>query len=145
MRSQSIAFFTRNEQGISKFRIWLMRGLYALTFIGLAFQAWETLLYPEEPLRYLEGVAFSFWAAYATLMGLGVFFPLRMLPLIFLQLAYKAIWAIWVYLPMEAANMVTPHATSFYHICLTAIVLDVLVIPWYHVFKTYRLKLLKKD
>jgi len=41
--------------------------------------------------------------------------------------------------------MVTPHATSFYHICLTAIVLDVLVIPWYHVFKTYRPKLLKKD
>ena len=145
MKSQSIAFFTRNEQGISKFRIWLMRSLYALTFIGLAFQAWETLLYPEEPLRYLEGVAFSFWAAYATLMGLGGLFPFRLRPLIFLQLAYKAIWAIWVYLPMEAANMVTPQAASFYNICLTAIVLDVLVIPWHHVFKTYRPKLLKRE
>ncbi|MEM8764451.1 MAG: hypothetical protein AAGD88_11600 [Bacteroidota bacterium] len=145
MKSQQIAFLTRNEQGISKFRIWLMRGLYTLTFVGLAFQAWKTLLYPEEPLLYLEGVAFSFWAAYATLMGLGILFPLRMLPLIFLQLAYKGIWAIWVYLPMEAANMVTPQAASFYNICLTAVVLDVLVIPWRHVFKTYRPKLLKKE
>ncbi|MEL6305962.1 MAG: hypothetical protein AAFQ20_14395 [Bacteroidota bacterium] len=145
MKSQQIAFLTRNEQGISKFRIWLMQGLYALTFVGLAFQAWETLLYPEEPLHYLEGVAFSFWAAYATLMGLGILFPLRMLPLIFLQLVYKAIWAVCVYLPMEATNMVTPQAASFYNICLAAVVLDVLVIPWYHVFKTYRPKLLKRE
>ncbi|MEO1484281.1 MAG: hypothetical protein AAFU57_00950 [Bacteroidota bacterium] len=145
MKSHLTAFFTTNGKSISKFRIWLMRSLYALTFVGLAFQAWETLLYPEEPLSYLDGVAFSFWAAYATLMGVGVFFPLRMLPLIFLQLAYKAIWAIWVYLPMEAANLVTPQAASFYNICLTTAVLDVLVIPWYYVFKMSRSKIVKTE
>ncbi|SHG23391.1 hypothetical protein [Flagellimonas flava] len=120
-----------------KFRLWLMRGLYFLTFIGLAYETWEYLLFPTEPLDYLSGVAFSFWAAYATLMGIGIRYPLKMLPLIFLQLAYKAIWALTVYPPMKAAETLTPAGESFYSICITAVIIDILVIPWGYVFQAY--------
>jgi hypothetical protein len=127
----------RPSEQVSKFRLYLMRGLYLLTFIGLAFQTWETILFPSETLDYITGVAFSFWAAYATLMGLGIRYPIKMLPLLLLQLFYKATWALGVYLPMQAASQVTPEAESFFWICIVAVILDVIVIPWPYVFKNY--------
>ncbi len=122
---------------LSKFRLLLMRGLYLLTFIGLAFQAWETILFPTETLDYITGVAFAFWASYATLMGLGIRFPIKMLPLLLLQLFYKATWALGVYLPMKEASKLTSEADSFLWICIIAVILDLLVIPWPYVFKNY--------
>lgn len=126
-----------------RFRLALMRGLYLLTFVGLAFEAWEYLLFPPEPLDYITGVAFSFWAAYASLMFIGLRYPLKMLPLILLQLAYKAIWAATIYPPMKSTGTVTPEAESFYWICITAIIIDALVIPWQYVFRSYILPFLK--
>lgn len=126
-----------SSKKLSKLRLVLMRGLYLLTFIGLAFQAWEYILFPDEPLDYITGVAFSFWASYATLMGIGVRYPLKMLPLLFLQLAYKATWALGIYLPMKEASLVTPEAESFVWICIVAVILDIAVIPWKYVLNHY--------
>jgi len=116
-----------------------------LTFIGLAKQTWAEILYPDKPLDYITGVAFSFWASYATLMGLGVFYPVKMLPLIFLQLFYKAVWALGVYLPMKFAGLVTESAESFFTICIVAVILDVIIIPWPFLFKRYFRKPSKSD
>ncbi|WP_298790448.1 hypothetical protein [uncultured Allomuricauda sp.] len=137
MKSTAIDSTPQKPQRPPKFRLILMRALYLLTFVGLAFEAWEYLLYPEEPIDYITGVTFSFWATYATLMGLGVRYPIKMLPLLFLQLAYKATWALAVYLPMEAAGNVTPEAESFYQICIIAVIIDIIVIPWGYVFNNY--------
>ncbi|TAI49166.1 hypothetical protein [Flagellimonas allohymeniacidonis] len=123
--------------GVTPLRLFFMRGLYFITFIGLAFQSWEYLIFPGEPLDYITGVTFSFWATYATLMGLGIRYPLKMLPLLYLQLAYKATWAILVYFPLKSEGLLTPEASYFYSVCLTAIVLDVLIIPWSYTYKTY--------
>ncbi|MEM8846674.1 MAG: hypothetical protein AAGD17_06185 [Bacteroidota bacterium] len=123
--------------GVSPIKLFLMRGLYFITFVGLAFQSWNYLLSQNETIDYMTGVAFSFWAAYATLMGLGMFLPLRMLPLVFLQLAYKAIWVVWVYLPLKEQNSVTDVTTYFYQICLIAIALDILVIPWRYTYESF--------
>ena len=122
---------SQNSSGLSKIRLYLMRGLYLLTFIGLAKQAWTEILYPSEPLDYITGVAFSFWASYATLMGLGVFYPVKMLPLILLQLCYKAVWALGVYLPMQSTGTISESAESFFWICIVAVILDIIVIPWH--------------
>ena len=138
LKSEEVAIKTP-----SKFRLMLMRGLYLLTFIGLAFQAWEYLLFPEEQIDYITGVAFSFWATYATLMGLGVRYPVKMLPLLLLQLMYKATWVLTVYLPMKSSGSVTPVAESFYWICVTAVVLDSLVIPWGYFWNAYMRPFLK--
>jgi hypothetical protein len=45
----------------------------------------------------------SFWAALVTLSGLGLRYPLKMLPLLFMQLFYKSVWLIAVAFPLGAA------------------------------------------
>lgn len=137
MQSTSVTIDQALTTQPPRWRIWLMRALYFLTFIGLAFETWEYLLFPPEPIDYMTGVAFSFWAAYATLMGIGIRYPLKMLPLILLQLAYKSIWALTVYPPMKYSGTVTLDAESFFWVCITAVIIDTLVIPWGYFFKVY--------
>lgn len=122
---------------LSRLRLYLMRGLYFLTFIGLVFDNWSTILFPTEQMDTLTGVAISFWASYSLLMGLGLRYPIKMLPLLFLQLLYKSAWIIGTYLPATRTGVVDEDLTSFFWICMTAIVLDLLVIPWKFVFRSY--------
>lgn len=114
-----------------------MRALYLLTFISLAYENWYIIFFPQEQMDTLSGVAISFWASYSLLMGLGVRYPLKMLPLLLLQLFYKSAWIIGTYLPAQASGQLDPHLISFFWICVTAVIIDLAVIPWGYVFKNY--------
>ncbi|MEP1096329.1 MAG: hypothetical protein ABJG78_14530 [Cyclobacteriaceae bacterium] len=122
---------------VPKIRLYLMRALYLLTFISLTYDNWSTIFFPTEQLDTLSGVAISFWASYGLLMGLGVRYPLKMLPLILLQLFYKAGWLIGTYLPAKSADLLNEDLEAFYWICVTAVIVDTLVIPWGYVWRTY--------
>ena len=84
----------------------------------------------------MKGVAFSFWAALSALSILGLRYPLKMAPLLLLQMLYKSIWVIAVALPLWSA---------FRSIELTRImgmgaVVDLIVIPWPYVIANYMKK-----
>jgi hypothetical protein len=57
---------------VSRLRLYLMRSLYLLTFVGVGYSAWPEIINHEAAWDPLHGVAFSFWAAYSALMGLGL-------------------------------------------------------------------------
>jgi len=122
---------------VPKLRLYLMKGIYLLTFFGVGYQAWAEIINPSEPLGTIEGIVYSFWVAYATLMGLGLRYPLKMLPLLLLQLFYKTIWVLGVYFPLKAVSLLDSNAEGFLKVCLIAIALDLIVIPWQYVFRNY--------
>lgn len=132
-----------NTPQISTLRLSLMRGLYLLTFVGLSHEAWSTLLFPAEQLDTLTGVTYSFWASYATLMVIGVRYPIKMLPLILLQLFYKSAWLAGVYWPAYKANATDEDLESFFWVCVTAIILDIFIIPWRYFYFAYIKEFLK--
>ena len=76
---------------VSTIRTYALRVLYLLNFVGLGLIAWPRVVSPDKPLGLMDGVAFSFWAALSALMGLGLRYPLQMLPLLLLQLFYKVV------------------------------------------------------
>lgn len=123
--------------GIPKIRLYLMRGLYLLTFLSLTYENWSTIFFPTEQLDTLSGVAISFWASYGLLMGLGIRYPVKMVPLILLQLFYKAGWLIGTYLPARSAGVLNEDLEAFYWICVTAVIIDTIVIPWGYLWRTY--------
>lgn len=127
----------RSTRELPAWRLHLMRGLYLLTFVGLVFDSWSVIFYPEQPLDTLSGVAYSFWASYALLMGVGVRFPVKMIPLLFLQLIYKSAWIIGTFIPAKSAGLLNENLESFFWICVAAILLDLIVIPWSYVYSTY--------
>ena len=122
---------------VSTVRMYALRLLYLLNFVGLGSMVWPAVLFPDEPLGLMDGVAFSFWAAFSALMGLGLRYPLQMLPLLLLQLFYKVIWLLAVALPLHSAGQWDPRAAGLTRTFVLPVVLDVLVIPWAYVLVNY--------
>jgi len=87
----------------SMFRLYLMRLLYLLNFVMLGLSVWPEIISHAGAWDPVKGVAFSFWAALSVLSGLGLRYPLKMLPLLLLQLLYKSIWVIAIALPLWSA------------------------------------------
>ena len=128
---------TETQKELSNMRLYLMRGLYFLNFISLAFANWQIILFPTEQMDTLTGVAISFWASFSLLMLIGIRFPEKMLPALLLQLLYKSAWIIGTYLPARSANLVDDVLQSFFWVCIAGIVLNLFVIPWPHLYRNY--------
>src|SRR5205807_8944463 len=83
----------------------------------------------------LPAALFCFWAALGALSGLGLRYPLAMLPLLLLQLFYKLTWLLAVWLPLGAANVSVaglhlPGGVDLSVVFIVGAVLDLVVIPW---------------
>ena len=127
--------------GVSKFRIYLLRFFYLLIFVLLGREVWTEIFTHKGLWQPLPGVAFSFWAAFSTLAILGILHPLKMIPLLLVQISYKLIWLIIVAFPLWSANHLTgSSAQGLAEVNLKSIVIDLLVIPWSYVLKNYILK-----
>lgn len=118
---------------ISTFRLYLMRLLYLLNFVLLGSDVWPGILNHKGAWDPLHGVASAFWAALSALSGLGLRYPLRMLPLLLLQLLYKAAWLLAVALPMWSAV----RSTGLAHAMVIGVVVDLVCIPWPYVLANY--------
>jgi hypothetical protein len=120
-------------EDVSTFRLYLMRLLYLLNFVMLGLQVWPVLITHAGAWDPVKGVAFSFWAALSALSGLGLRYPLKMVPLLLLQLLYKSIWVIAVALPLWSAF----RSVELTKVMGLGAVVDLLVIPWPYVLATY--------
>ena len=121
------------SEDVSTFRLYLMRFAYLGNFVLLGLGVWPELIQHEGAWDPMHGVAFSFWAALSALSGLGLRYPLKMLALLLLQLLYKSIWLIAVYLPLRSAGQ----STGLTKAMVIGVVGDLIVIPWPYVLANY--------
>ncbi|MBI2169243.1 MAG: hypothetical protein HYU28_07050 [Actinobacteria bacterium] len=127
------------SEQVSPARLNLLRGAYLLTFAFLGFQVWPKIISGGQAWEPLEGVAVSFYAALSALCLLGARNPLAMLPLLVLQLFYKVVWLVAVWLPLRSAGAEPEMGIG--QISLSALaglfivvaVADLVAIPWPYV------------
>ena len=120
-----------------KIRTNMLRAVFALNAVGLGPGVWQAIIRPTDPWAYYDGVAMSFWAALSLLALLGVLFPLRMLPLLLLQLTYKAIWLVGVGLPLSLHGPMSEAALDLMKANGIGVVLLTLVLPWRYLATQY--------
>lgn len=121
----------------STFRLYLMRALYLLITVGLGADVWPRVLGLAEPLGAMDGVAYSFWATLSLLAAVGIRYPLKMLPLLLVQLAYKCIWLLAVALPSWMGPATEGATGGMVETFLIGVVLDLVVIPWPYVYRSF--------
>jgi len=131
---------TLNSEGVSKWRLILLRTYYVVIFVLLGSETWPEIFTRGGSWQPLAGIAFSFWAALSTLAILGLRYPLRMLPLLLLQMLYKTTWLLGVALPLWKTGKFDQTAHSLFVACAVGVVLDLIVIPWRYVLESYVLK-----
>jgi hypothetical protein len=126
---------------VSTFRLYLLRAMYVFVAVGLAiFKLAPAILHPEN-LSPQDSVIVSVLGAFALLAVVGIRYPLKMLPLLFFEFVWKAIWVVAFGLPLMLSDGLDPNVsfggTETLVNCLLGIVLVPIVVPWGYVFKQY--------
>jgi hypothetical protein len=121
---------------VSIFRLYLLRAMYLLLVVGLAFTIWPQLLNHPTPWSLWHGVGCSTLGAVSILALLGIRYPLKMLPILFFELVWKSIWLIAVALPLWLANQMDAENLETTQNCLMGIIIP-FVIPWPYVWRHY--------
>ena len=85
-----------------------------------------------DPVTY--GILGSFFLAIALLAILGLRSPLKFVPILLLQLTYKVVWMVGVFLPLLIAGRFPASEILTLVIFVLTIVGDVIAIPFQYVF-----------
>jgi hypothetical protein len=86
-----------------------------------------------------QGVGKSLLTAISLMAILGIRYPLKMLPLLFFELAWKSIWLLGIALPLWLGHRIDADTADTIQACLMSAVFLV-VIPWRYVFVSYVLQ-----
>ncbi len=119
---------------LSTFRLYLLRATYLLIAVGLGVTIWPGILHHSNDLALPRGVVRSLLGALAVVALLGVRYPVRMLPLLVFELAWKTIWVLAFGVPLWLAGQLDADAQETMKACLMGVILVPLVLPWRHVF-----------
>src|SRR4030042_957410 len=127
----------------TKVRMNWLKGMYIYTIVGAGGFGLGMLVAPEliksifawpvaEPIAF--GIVGSVWVAFAILAIFGLRSPLKFVPVLFLQLCYKAVWFIGVVLPLLVTAQFPTYAILHAVIFATYIVGDIIAIPFSYLF-----------
>lgn len=121
---------------VSTLRLYLLRAAYLIVFVGLALMIWPGILSHDENVPHMNTVVRSLLGGVGLLAGLGLRYPLRMLPILLFELVWKTIWILSFGLPLWLkGNLTGPFAETMFD-CLFAVVL-IPLIPWGYVLRNY--------
>jgi hypothetical protein len=131
---------TRQSVGLTgapKFNIYLLRLVYALMFFVLGKDTWTKILFHQGAWDPSDAVAWCVWTAFATLAGIGIIQPLRMLPILLLEIFYKVLWLIIVAYPLWSQGKLWESAAAGTTTAFLWVLLPIIAVPWGHVFSNY--------
>ena len=141
-----INFFKVDQTiGLSKFRISLLRFYYVLMILVLGIDVWTAIFTHKDLWEPMTAVAYSLWATFAVLSVIGLIHPIKMIPIILLNITYKIIWLSIVAYPLWTLNQLEGSgAERLTRSNFVGFIIDVVIIPWSYVFKNYILVSKKK-
>ena len=127
----------RTSEGVSSFNIYALRAVYALMFFMLGQTVWTHILAHHGPWEPDNAMAWSVWAAFSALAGLGILRPLRMLPILLLEIVYKSLWLLLVAYPLWAQGRLAGSAVEYQATVFAGVILPIVAVPWRYVLAEF--------
>ena len=124
---------------VSLLRLNLLRVFYAVLFFGLGTFIWPEVVHHSSSFALAYGVRFALLAGLGAMAGLGLRYPLQMLPLLLYELVWKAIYLIAFALPLYLAHGIDS-ATAEDIRGVVMVVVFIPCVPWRYVFAHYVMK-----
>lgn len=124
------------ESPVAVWRLYLLRAGYLLIAGGMGMQMWSTYTTPHTPWTLSHGVMNAMLLALVLLSVLGLRYPLKMLPLLFWEMAWKSIWLLSVALPAWRSGAMTPDISDTTFACSMSVIFLVAV-PWDYVWRNF--------
>jgi hypothetical protein len=137
--------FRRDEryERVRKINIYLLRLVFVLMFFVLGRETCTHILTHQGTWEPLNAMAWCIWAAFASLAALGIFRPLKMLPILLLEIFYKVLWLIIVAFPLWSAGKLAGSNAESTTSAFLWVILPIVAVPWGYVFENYIYRLKK--
>jgi hypothetical protein len=82
-------------------------------------------------------MAWCVWASFSVLAILGILHPLKMLPIVMLEILYKVIWLIIVAYPLWKSNQLVGSPAEGMTSAFSWVLLPMIAMIWRYFFKEY--------
>jgi hypothetical protein len=119
---------------VSLFRLYILRATYLLLVVGVGAMVLPPLISHAPTAR---GVIPSLLGGVWVLAFFGLRYPLRMLPLLLFEFAWKAIWLLAFGLRQWSSGEVPPTFAEDFTSITAGVILMPVVIPWGYVWRHY--------
>jgi len=125
----------RGPTPLSLRQVNLLRVGYLVMGGGLAIKKWP-LLFDHEPWGLMEGIVQIMLVAMSVLALLGLRYPVRMLPILLFEVAWKLLWLGVVVLPLWAdGNLGAATMEEVWKVLWVVVVIA--VVPWRQVLTRF--------
>jgi hypothetical protein len=133
------AIFQRDQryEGVRRINVYLLRLLYTLMFFVLGKETWTHILTHQGSWEPKDAMVWCVWSAFATLAVLGIIRPLKMLPIVLLEIFYKVLWLLIVAYPLWSQNKLADSPAEGMTSAFLWVVLPIVAAPWGYVFVNY--------
>ncbi len=123
--------------GVPKINIYLLRILYTLMFIFLSYDSWTHILNHKGNWGVTDATAWCVWLGYGAISWIGIINPLKMLPIVLLEIIYKITWLFVVAFPLWTKNELTGSPVEGTTHVFMMVILPIVAMPWRYFFRTY--------
>jgi len=139
MTFSPMTIFRRNDryEGVRGINVYLLRLVFILMFFVLGRNTWTHILTHTGTWEPRDAMAWCVWTAFATLAALGIVRPLKMLPILLLEIFYKVLWLILVAYPLWSAGTLAGSAAESTTSAFLWVILPIISVPWGYVFQNY--------
>ena len=133
------AIFQRDDkyEGVRRINIYLLRLVFILMFFVLGKDTWTHVLTHQGIWEPTNAIAWCVWTAFATLAGLGILRPLKMLPILLLEIFYKVLWLIIVAYPLWSTRSLEGSSAEGTTEAFLWVILPIVAVPWTYVFAAF--------
>ncbi len=123
--------------GVRRYHVWLLRLMFVLMATFLASDVWSHILSFEGTWEPREAAAWTVWAGFSVLALLGIVNPLKMLPLVLLEIFYKLLWLVYIAWPLAREGELAGSTAEGMTMAFVWVVLPIAATPWKYVWDTY--------
>lgn len=121
---------------VALWKTWGLRLIFAAMAIILGFKQWSYILDGTADWSSWRGLGHSMLATLALLAVAGIFHPLKLLPLMLYEMAWKSVWLLVIALPAWLSGEPIPPIVNTSASMIGIAVLTILV-PWRYVWWRY--------
>ncbi|WP_105172046.1 hypothetical protein [Pseudoalteromonas sp. T1lg24] len=122
---------------VGKVRIYLLRAMYAFIAFGLGVTTLPDIVSGSGQSADSDTIINAILMGFCLLSLLGIKYPLKMLPLLLLELTWKVFWLLVYALPMHLSNGLDEYAQELVFACAMGVILTPLVLPWGYLITHY--------
>ena len=123
--------------GVPKINIYLLRLMFLLMVIFLGWDSWKHIFMFKGPWNPADAMNWCVWATFATFAILGIVNPLKMLPLVMLEVFYKVLWLLLVAYPLWHTNHLIGSSAEGMAGAFIWVILPIVATPWGYAFKRF--------